>query len=132
MVCRKAKYILQKSTPKIKQTTIQLAINQLFQKLKNRNTNKQTINRVCLYLFIILATFLTLAPSPLSLISLGKPKVPFRYSLWATWCTPVEQILPHILYIIGVGFRFELQNNTANLRLLPKSHMDSNLDVLSF
>jgi hypothetical protein len=31
-MCRKAKYILQKITPKIKQSAIQLAINQLFQK----------------------------------------------------------------------------------------------------
>jgi hypothetical protein len=46
-VCRKIKYILQKPTPKIKQAAIQLAINQLFQKLKSKNTNKHILNRVC-------------------------------------------------------------------------------------
>jgi hypothetical protein len=40
-VWRKAKYILQKLTPKIKQPTIQLVISQLFQKLKSSSTNKQ-------------------------------------------------------------------------------------------
>jgi hypothetical protein len=48
LVCIKTKYILQKSTPKIKQTTIQLGINQLFQKLKNRSTNKQDLSPVAL------------------------------------------------------------------------------------
>jgi hypothetical protein len=43
-VCKKAKYILQKPTPKIKQSTIQLAISQLFQKVKNRSTNKQVLS----------------------------------------------------------------------------------------
>jgi hypothetical protein len=53
-MCRKAKYILQKITPKIKQSAIQLAINQLFQKqfpkktllqkLKSRGTNKQGLS----------------------------------------------------------------------------------------
>jgi hypothetical protein len=32
LVCRKTKYILQNSTPKIKQLNIQLVINQLFKK----------------------------------------------------------------------------------------------------
>jgi hypothetical protein len=41
LVCRKAKYILQKPTHKIKQPAIQLAISQLFQKLKSKSTNKQ-------------------------------------------------------------------------------------------
>jgi hypothetical protein len=45
-VWRKAKYILQKLTPKIKQPGIQLAINQLFQKLKRRSTNKQGLNEL--------------------------------------------------------------------------------------
>jgi hypothetical protein len=45
-MCRKTKYILQKSTPKIKQPVIQLAINQLFQKLKNRCTNKQALSMI--------------------------------------------------------------------------------------
>jgi hypothetical protein len=34
LICIKAKYILQKSTPKINQSIIQLAIRQFFQKLK--------------------------------------------------------------------------------------------------
>jgi hypothetical protein len=42
-MCRKAKYILQKLTSKINQSAIQLTINQLSQKLKNRNTNKQAL-----------------------------------------------------------------------------------------
>jgi hypothetical protein len=41
---QKAKYILQKTTLKIKQLVIQLAINQLFQKLKRRSTNRHDIN----------------------------------------------------------------------------------------
>jgi hypothetical protein len=44
LVCKKVKYILQKSIPKIKQSTIQLTISQLFQKLKNRSTNKQHLS----------------------------------------------------------------------------------------
>jgi hypothetical protein len=43
LLCRKAKYILQKPTPKIKQPTIQLAISQLFQKLKSKSTNKHDL-----------------------------------------------------------------------------------------
>jgi hypothetical protein len=42
-MCRNTKYILQKPTPKIKQPAIQLAISQLFQKLKRRSTNKQAM-----------------------------------------------------------------------------------------
>jgi hypothetical protein len=46
LMCRKAKYILQKSTPKIKQLAIQLAISQFFQKFKSRSTNKQGMSRL--------------------------------------------------------------------------------------
>jgi hypothetical protein len=45
-MCRKTKYILQKPTPKIKQLAIQLTISQLFQKPKNRNTNKHGLSRI--------------------------------------------------------------------------------------
>jgi hypothetical protein len=44
-VCRNTKYILQKPTPKIKQPAIQLAINQLFQYLKSRSTNKHGLKK---------------------------------------------------------------------------------------
>jgi hypothetical protein len=44
LVCKKAKCILQKPTPKIKQLDIQLAMSQLFQKLKSRSINKQGLN----------------------------------------------------------------------------------------
>jgi hypothetical protein len=45
-VQKKLIYILQKPTPKIKQPTIQLVISQLFQKLKSRSTNKQSLREV--------------------------------------------------------------------------------------
>jgi hypothetical protein len=44
LVCRNTKYILQKPTPKIKQSAIQLVISQLFQKFKSKNTNKQGLS----------------------------------------------------------------------------------------
>jgi hypothetical protein len=40
---KNTKYILQKSTPKIKKAIVQPVINQLFQKLKNKNTNKHDL-----------------------------------------------------------------------------------------
>jgi hypothetical protein len=46
LMCRNIKYILQKSTHKIKQLVIQLAINQFFQKVKSRSTNKQTVELI--------------------------------------------------------------------------------------
>jgi hypothetical protein len=55
-VCRNTKYILQNPTPKISQPTIQLAISQLFQKLKNRSTNKYTkyiFSRAFLFQFFV-------------------------------------------------------------------------------
>jgi hypothetical protein len=46
LICIKAKYILQKSTPKINQSIIQLAIRQFFQKFKNKTTKKQDLSSV--------------------------------------------------------------------------------------
>jgi hypothetical protein len=43
-MCIKAKYILQKSTPKIKQSAVKLTISQFFQKIKSRSINKQILN----------------------------------------------------------------------------------------
>jgi hypothetical protein len=43
LICIKAKYILQKSTTKINQSIIQLAIRQFFQKLKNKTTKNRTL-----------------------------------------------------------------------------------------
>jgi hypothetical protein len=43
LVYRKAKYILQNATPKSKQSPIQQGINQLFQKIKNKHTNKHSL-----------------------------------------------------------------------------------------
>jgi hypothetical protein len=42
-MCKNTNYILQKPTLKIKQPVVQLAIRQLFQKLKSRSTKKQGI-----------------------------------------------------------------------------------------
>jgi hypothetical protein len=46
LICIKAKYILQKLTPKINQSIIQLAIRQFFQKLKKPQKNRTLV--VCM------------------------------------------------------------------------------------
>jgi hypothetical protein len=45
-MCKNITYILQKPTPKIRQSAIQLAISQLFQKLKSRSTDKHGLSSI--------------------------------------------------------------------------------------
>jgi hypothetical protein len=52
LMCKKTKYILQKSTPKIKQLTIQLVINQFFLKDQKRKHKQTGAKCQSPYLFI--------------------------------------------------------------------------------